>query len=89
MKNPEIHQAPRAGAGGRWLIPEWRLVLKRAWSIRLIAAAGALSGLEVALPFVEPFVAIPPGMFAALAAATTAAAFVARVLAQPGIGGCR
>ena len=62
------------------LIRDWRQVLKRAWSVRLILTAGLLSGAEVALPLLP--LPIPPGLFAALSAFTTAAAFVARLLAQ-------
>ncbi|GAJ95776.1 hypothetical protein RRH01S_13_01370 [Rhizobium rhizogenes NBRC 13257] len=35
------------------LIPEAGRVLRRAWSIRLIAAAGILSGCEIALPIID------------------------------------
>jgi hydrogenase/urease accessory protein HupE len=39
------------------LIWNWKAVLKRAWSIRLIVVAAVLSGLEVALPLLDlPFV---------------------------------
>lgn len=65
------------------LVSNWRQVLKRAWSVRLLVVAAALSGLEVALPIL-PF-AIAPGIFAALTAFTTAAALVARVMAQKSI----
>ena len=49
------------------LLPDWRAVLTRAWSIRLILLAAVLSGLEVALPLL-PW-AVHPGVFAALAGA--------------------
>ncbi|WP_376742164.1 hypothetical protein [Ensifer canadensis] len=61
-------------------IPNWRLVLRYAWSIRLMLLAALLSGTEVALPFFE--YSIPAGIFAALSALTTAAALVARFVAQ-------
>ena len=64
------------------LVSNWRDLVKRAWSIRLMILAGLMSGLEVALPFVEHLVPIPNGLFAVLAALTTAGAFVARLLAQ-------
>lgn len=63
-------------------IANWRRVITRAWSIRLMIAAAMLSGAEVALPFLEPYLAVPPRTFAALAGLTTAAAFAARLLAQ-------
>lgn len=63
------------------LIPEWRKVLRYAWSIRLIVLAGLLSALEFALPMIGA-TAIPNGAFAVLSVFTTFAAFVARILAQ-------
>ncbi|WP_442907402.1 DUF7940 domain-containing protein [Kaistia sp. MMO-174] len=65
-------------------IENWRQVLRRAWSIRLLIIAGALSGLEVALPLIGVDT-IPAGTFAALSGLVTAAAFVARLIAQKGI----
>lgn len=64
------------------LLDDWRDILRRTWSIRFIVLAGVLSGAEVALPFIREVVPIPPGWFAAASALTTAAAFVARILAQ-------
>lgn len=66
-------------------VPEWRRVLRRAWSIRLMIAAGILSGAEVAMPLLHGVVALPPGMFAALSGLATAGAFVARLVAQKDI----
>lgn len=66
------------------LVPNWRAVLRRAWSIRLLILAGALSGVEVALPLIGVD-AIPAGTFAALSGLVTAAAFIARLIAQKGI----
>lgn len=55
-------------------------VLKHAWSVRLIAMAGLLSGLEVALPYFTP--QTHTRVFAALSGLVCAAAFVARLVAQ-------
>lgn len=66
------------------LIPDWQRVLRRAWSIRLLVIAGLLSGLEVALPFLDGLLPIPQGIFAALSGLTVAGAFVTRLLAQKG-----
>jgi hypothetical protein len=56
------------------------MVLRKAWSVRLMAAAAILSALEVALPlFADRF---PRGLFALLSAVTVAAALVARIIAQ-------
>ncbi|MBX5143221.1 hypothetical protein HJB79_31425 [Rhizobium lentis] len=64
------------------LVSDWKRVLQRAWSIRLMLIAGALSGLEFALPYLDGYVDIPPRLFAALSGLTVAAAFVARLVAQ-------
>ncbi|MCF1740714.1 DUF7940 domain-containing protein [Paradevosia shaoguanensis] len=64
------------------LLPDWKRVLRHAWSIRLILLAGLLSGLEVAQPLVADILPIPPLTFAILAMMVTAAAFVARLMAQ-------
>lgn len=69
------------------LAPDWWRVLRYAWSIRLIALAAVLSGLEVALPLVDGLLPIPAGVFAALSFVTVAAAFVARLIAQSKISG--
>lgn len=64
------------------LIPDWRHVLRKAWSVRLILAAGVLSGCEVALPLIADWLPVRPGTFALLSSAATAGAFVMRVVAQ-------
>ena len=65
------------------LINDWKLIIKQAWSIRLMLLAGLLSGVEVALPlFVDN---IPRNLFAVLSLITIAAAFVSRLLAQKGL----
>lgn len=62
------------------LYHNWRTILRKAWSVRLMILAALLSGVEVALPlFAEHF---ERGVFAALSAATVAAALVARIVAQ-------
>ena len=65
------------------LIANWRAVLRRAWSVRLIVLAAALSGLEVALPLFDT--QIPQGLFAAISALVTALALIARFIAQKGL----
>ena len=64
------------------LIPNWREVLARAWSIRLMLAAGLFSGLEIALPLFHDVFPLDRGVFAALSLIFTAVAFVTRLLAQ-------
>jgi hypothetical protein len=68
------------------LIEDWRRVLRRAWSVRLIALAAVLSGLEIALPMLEGVVDIPRGILAGLSGLVTCAALVARLVAQREIG---
>jgi membrane protein DedA with SNARE-associated domain len=64
------------------LVNNWRQVLKRAWSVRLIIVAGFFSGAEVFLPLIDGYVDMPRGIFAAMSGFATAAAFVSRLLAQ-------
>jgi hypothetical protein len=47
--------------------------------------AAVLSGLEVAMPYLDGYVDIPPRLFALLSGLTVAAAFIARIVAQRGI----
>lgn len=68
------------------LVQNYRAVLSRAWSVRLMALATVLSGLEAALSILTPdLIGLPAGVFAALAGAVSTAALVARVLAQKGL----
>lgn len=59
----------------------WKQILQKAWSVRLIVLAGLLSGLEAVLPmFADSF---PKGIFAAASGFVSAGALLARVVAQP------
>lgn len=72
---------------GLKLIENADIVLKRAWSVRLIVISAGLSGLEVTLSVVTAFqvkTGVPPGLFALLAGLVTVAAGIARFIAQPG-----
>ena len=62
------------------LVADWKRILRKAWSIRLMLAAGLLSGAEVALPLFAD--AIPRGVFAATSGVVVMGAFVARLVAQ-------
>jgi len=62
------------------LYDNWRTILKKAWSIRLMILAGVLSGIEIVVPLFAD--SLPRGVFAALSFASVAAAFVARLVAQ-------
>lgn len=65
------------------LISDWRRVMRRAWSMRLMLLAGALTACEVVLPFFSD--AFPRALFAILSGLSVAGAFVARVVAQKDI----
>ncbi len=67
------------------LVDNWRLVLTRAWSARLMYCAMVLSGCEAALPFLDGALPIPPRAFALLAFAVTALALWARIVCQPSV----
>ena len=67
------------------LDPNWRDILRRAWSVRLIVLAAVLSGAEVVLPLFGSV--IPRGPFAVANFAVVAAALVARIVAQRGLDG--
>jgi len=60
------------------LIDNWRELLRRAWSIRLIILAGILTGLEAVLPFFHtdwPYLKF-------ITLIVVAAALMARLVAQ-------
>ena len=63
------------------LLPEWKWLIRKTWSIRLVILSALLSGFEVILPlFVDT---IPRNLFAALSMCSAIAAGIARVVAQP------
>ena len=69
------------------LVPDWKVVLRHAWSVRLMIIAALLSGLEVALPLLQGFLPIRPGIFALLTSLVVAGAFVARFVVQAKVSG--
>lgn len=62
------------------LLPEWRRILRKAWSVRLMIVAGILTGIEAVLPFFMDV--IPQGLFSALSFVFVSSALVARLIAQ-------
>ena len=63
------------------LLPEWRWLIRKAWSVRLVVLSALLSGIEVVLPlFVD---SMQRNVFAVLAMLAAIGAGVARVIAQP------
>ena len=67
------------------LAPDWKDILRRAWSVRLIVLAALLSGAEVIVPLFGDI--IPRLPFAALNFGVVSAALVARIVAQRGLDG--
>lgn len=59
---------------------EWKSIVKKAWSVRLMAAAFILTAAEVALPFFGDD--IPPRLFAVLSGIAVAGAFISRLVVQ-------
>jgi len=67
------------------LLPDWRDILRHAWSIRLLLVAGILSGCEVALSaFGSDWMPVPRWVSALVVMLVTMGALVARLLAQKG-----
>ena len=62
------------------LIPEWQLVLKKAWSIRLAILAGLFSAFEIVLPLFSDF--LPRGLMAMLSGFAAMGAVVSRFVVQ-------
>jgi hypothetical protein len=62
------------------IVPEWKSVLKHAWSVRLSVLAGFFSGGEVILPlFIDN---CPRGIMALLAMVAAVGASVSRFILQ-------
>ena len=58
----------------------WKAILQKAWSIKFIILAGALSAFEIILPlFIQD---LPRGAFASLSFVATTGAFVSRLIVQ-------
>lgn len=67
------------------LYENWREILRKAWSVRFMVLAALFTGIEAALPILQPILdgtVIPTGLFAALSGLSTSAALVARIVAQ-------
>lgn len=67
------------------LLPDWRRVLRRAWSIRLSLMAALFTAAEVVVPVFGDVLqdVMPRGVFVLLALVASVGAAVARLLAQP------
>lgn len=68
------------------LVNNWKTIILRAWSVRLIVLAGVFSALPVFFSLVDAnTLGVSPLVFAALSSLASAGAFIARLLAQPGV----
>jgi hypothetical protein len=64
------------------LIDEWRTVLRKAWSVRLILLAGLLEAIGSLMPYLSVVLPIPESVFNVLSALTLGGAVVARLIVQ-------
>lgn len=68
------------------LHPDWKAIVKRAWSLRFIALAGLAAAVETAIQVVTSGLGFSALVSLAIALASAAAA-VARVIAQENLDG--
>lgn len=66
------------------LVTNWKRIIKKAWSIRLMLLAGLLTGCEAVLPLYQD--AIPRGTFAVLSMLAITGGLIARIVAQRNLG---
>lgn len=62
------------------LYPNWKTILRKAWSVRLLSIAAVLSGCEAVFPYCQA--AVPHAAFITINFLLVAGAFVARLVAQ-------
>lgn len=62
------------------LLPNWQAIMRRAWSVRLMALAVLLTGCEVVMQFWSD--SLPRGPFAVLSFLVILGALAARIVAQ-------
>lgn len=63
------------------LLPDWKDILKRAWSVKFLTMAAVVSGCETILQ-VSGTQILPPGVGPAVVGVLSALGILARVLAQ-------
>jgi hypothetical protein len=63
------------------ILPEWKELITKAWSLHFIALAALLSGIEAAFNLVD-LTFLPPKLYAFLIVLISSAAYLARLLAQ-------
>ena len=62
------------------LSTNWRMIVKKAWSFRLLVIAGMFTTAEAILPYFTG--AIPRGTFALLTLVSVTGGMIARIVAQ-------
>lgn len=62
---------------------DWRYIINRAWSIRLMILSAVLGAVEISLPLFNEIA--PRNVFAVLSMLVAVSAAVVRVLNQPGM----
>jgi len=71
------------------LHPNWRAILERAWSIRLMALSAVLSGLATGLTIAQPYLGINPltvaGFVGTVTTVTCLIGIYARIVKQQGM----
>ena len=65
------------------LLPDWKRVAKKAWSLRLMAVAAFFAGCEAILPFVDDVLA--PRPLAIVAFVVVVGAMITRLMVQKGM----
>jgi hypothetical protein len=69
------------------LVRNWRRVLRYAWSVKLMAAAAVLTGLEAVLPSIWDWIPMKPEHKAGITFAIVVGALVLRFKVQSKISG--
>ena len=65
------------------LYSNWRYIVRKAWSVRLMFLAGMLTSCEVILPIYTDV--IPRGIFSILTIIAVTGGLIARIVAQKGL----
>ena len=65
------------------LLPDWKRIAKKAWSVRLMVVAAFFTGCEAILPFVDDVLA--PRPLAIVAFVGVVGALITRLMVQKGM----
>ena len=84
MKNATLLKTV-GGLPDIWVIANWKSVLKRAWSLRLMIVVIILGSIGPALPVIDEVVYVPRLLYAAAIIVTGIAGLVARFIPQKGV----